>query len=208
MAELLLVGTTHYPPLIYPDEGMYSQLRKHVESDRTPPDMKIEANWPEAMQQEYGPNGVNAEASAAAHRDRLVSSFRALRKEIDDFNPDFVLIWGDDQYENFREDLVPPFSIYISDAFETQPFHRKWFTPDGTQVFNVWDESIDKTFTHRGHPNAAKYLTTKLLEYGYPMPYSYKNLHFSGLPSRLHEHLTVPGLRPHGVRLPCCALPR
>ena len=182
MAELLLVGTTHYPPLIYPDEGMYSQLRKHVESDRTPPDMKIETNWPEAMQQEYGPNGANAEASAAAHRNRLVSSFRALRKEIDDFNPDFVLIWGDDQYENFREDLVPPFSIYISDAFETQPFHRKWFTPDGTQVFNVWDESIDKTFTHRGHPNAAKYLTTKLLEYGYPMPYSYKNLHFSGLP--------------------------
>ena len=57
MAELLLVGTTHYPPLIYPDEGMYSQLRKHVESDRTPPDMKIESNWPEAMQQEYGPNG-------------------------------------------------------------------------------------------------------------------------------------------------------
>ena len=57
MAELLLVGTTHYPPLIYPDEGMYSQLRKHVESDRTPPDMKIEANWPQAMQQEYGPTG-------------------------------------------------------------------------------------------------------------------------------------------------------
>ena len=30
MAELLLVGTTHYPPLIYPDEGMYSQLSKHM----------------------------------------------------------------------------------------------------------------------------------------------------------------------------------
>ena len=131
MAELLLVGTTHYPPLIYPDEGMYSQLRKHVESDRTPPDMKIEANWPEAMQQEYGPNGANAEASAAAHRDRLVSSFRALRKEIDDFNPDFVLIWGDDQYENFREDLVPPFSIYISDAIRdaalsSKMVHSRW----------------------------------------------------------------------------------
>ena len=64
MAELLLVGTTHYPPLIYPDEGMYSQLRKHVESDRTPAEMKVEANWPEAMQEEYGPNGANAQASA------------------------------------------------------------------------------------------------------------------------------------------------
>ena len=80
---------------------MYSQLRKHVESDRTPADMKVEANWPEAMQEEYGPNGANARASAAEHRERLVSAFLALRKEIDDFNPDFVLIWGDDQYENF-----------------------------------------------------------------------------------------------------------
>ena len=38
----------------------------------------------------------------------MIEAFRKLRKVIDDFNPDAVLIWGDDQYENFQEDLVPP----------------------------------------------------------------------------------------------------
>ena len=37
MAELLLVGTTHYPPLIYPDEGMYSQLRNMSRATARPP---------------------------------------------------------------------------------------------------------------------------------------------------------------------------
>ncbi len=32
------------------------------------------------------------------------------RAAIDEFKPDFVVIWGDDQYENFKEDIVPPFS--------------------------------------------------------------------------------------------------
>ena len=47
--------------------------------------------------------------SAAANRcgERFGNDFRAIRKILDDFNPDFVLVWGDDQYENFKEDIVP-----------------------------------------------------------------------------------------------------
>jgi hypothetical protein len=182
MGEILLIGTTHYPPLLYPDEGMVSQLRKHMESDRVPSHMREERNWPKEMQAEYGPNGSNAMASAAAHREHLVKAFRSVRQEIDAFRPDFVLIWGDDQYENFREDLVPPFSVYIADKFETQPFKRLWYSPSGEQVFNVWGEPVDKVFVHQGHADGAKYLTSRLLEMGYPMPYSYKPLHFQGLP--------------------------
>jgi len=104
------------------------------------------------------------------------------REEIEAFHPDFVLIWGDDQYENFHEDLVPPFSIYICDKFETQPFRKQRFNTDGTEVFNVWGEDSDHIFTHQGHPEAAKYLTTRLLEMGYAIPYAYKTLHFQGLP--------------------------
>lgn len=125
MGDILLVGTTHYPPLLYPDEGLISQLRKHLGSERVPERLKDESNWPREMREEYGPNGSNAMASAANHRARLVSAFAKVRREIDSFNPDFVLIWGDDQYENFKEDLVPPFSIYICEQFETQPFQRQ-----------------------------------------------------------------------------------
>ena len=37
----------------------------------------------------------------------MIDEFRKIRRELDAFKPDFVLIWGDDQYENFREDCVP-----------------------------------------------------------------------------------------------------
>ncbi len=177
--EILLAGTTHYPLLLYTDDAMTSQMERHWKSDRVPDWWKDQKNWPREMQKEYGRNGL---ASAAAHRQRLVEGFRRVRGEIEAFNLDFVLIWGDDQCENFHEDLVPPFSIYICDKFETQPFRKRRFTTDGTEVFNVWGEDSDHVFTHQGHPEGAKYLTTRLLEMGYPMPYAYKTLHFQSLP--------------------------
>ena len=182
MGEILLAGTTHYPPLLWQDEAFIYHLKTHVKSERVPDHMKIEANWPKAMQEEYGHDGANILSSAVAHRERLVDGFRKVRQEIDDFKPDFVLIWGDDQYENFKEDLIPPFSIYIAEEFQTQPFTKRRIMPDGTEIFNFWGEPADKTFVHKGHPDGAKYLTSRLLEMGYPMPYSYKPLHFQGMP--------------------------
>ncbi|MBI4587592.1 MAG: extradiol ring-cleavage dioxygenase [Candidatus Rokubacteria bacterium] len=182
MGELLLAGTTHYPLLLYTDDFMTSQMERHWKSGLVPEWWLDQRNWPKPMQEEYGPDGRNGPAAAAAHRERLVAGFRKVRDEIDAFDPDFILIWGDDQYENFHEDLVPPFSIYICDKFETQPYHKRRFKPDGGEIFNVWGEDIDHVFTHRGHSEAAKYLTTRLLEMDYPIPYAYKTLHFQGLP--------------------------
>ena len=45
-------------------------------------------------------------SSARRYGARLADDFRAVRKALDDFNPDLVLIWGDDQDENFREDII------------------------------------------------------------------------------------------------------
>jgi hypothetical protein len=48
------------------------------------------------MQAEWGDDeGIT---SHKAHR-RGVQSLRKIREEIDAFQPDFILIWGDDQYE-------------------------------------------------------------------------------------------------------------
>ena len=36
-----------------------------------------------------------------------------------------MLVWGDDQYENFKEDIVPPFCILGYDPeFDLQPWHN------------------------------------------------------------------------------------
>ena len=161
---------------------MSAQMERHWKSDLVPPEWKDQKNWPAQMQEEYGVDGVNAPASAAAHRKRLVDGFRKVREEIEAFKPDFVLIWGDDQYENFHEDLVPPFSVYLCEEYETQPFHKRRFTADGDEISNVWGEDFDHVFKHAGHPEAAKLLATRLLQMGYPMPYAYKTLHYQGLP--------------------------
>ena len=180
MGEILCAGTTHYPPIIYPDETLADVLRFQVNSNLVPDQLKDPRSWPKPMVEEYGPNGENATASAKEHRSRIIGAYRKLRAEIEAFKPDFLVIWGDDQYENFQEDLVPPFCVYIADTFETQPFViRHAYLP--SDAYNVWQEPDDKVFVTRGHPNGAKYLTSRLLEMGYAIPYSYKPLHFQGL---------------------------
>ena len=60
------------------------------------------------------PNSATMTGLSAAQRcgERFGNDFRAIRKILDDFNPDFVLVWGDDQYENFqrghRPAVLPP----------------------------------------------------------------------------------------------------
>ena len=107
--------------------------------------------------------------AAIAHRQRLVAGFRTLRAEIDAFKPDFLLIWGDDQYENFKEDIIPPFCILAWDAFACQPLKRR--------QSNAWGEPQDKVFRYPGCPRQGRSLARKLLAQGIDMAYAYKPLH-------------------------------
>ena len=74
---------------------------------------------------------------------------RVLRKRLDDFRPDLVVIFGDDQYENFVEDIVPPFCVYILGEMASRPFD----IPAAAILKhpNFWNEPKDKVFHHRGH---------------------------------------------------------
>ena len=176
MAEIIGIGCTHYPPLITPDADRGFPVNVTLTRDqRLPEALKNPLNWPEPMQQEYGDDqGLTA---AAQHRARLVDGFRQVRQEILDFNPDFLVIFGDDQYENFREDIIPPFCILAYDRFQCAPFTRS----DGTARRNVWNEPPDQTFAYRGHPEAARFLAAGLLDSGIDLAYAYRPLHEPGL---------------------------
>jgi len=176
MADILGLGLTHAPSLIRPDEDGESSLKRTLrENKNVPPDMKIPTNWPEPMRIEYGQD--EGLASAKRLRERMVTGFRKLRKELDAFNPDFVLIWGDDQYENFKEDIIPPFCVLAYDQFECQPFANK----DGSTRRNVWNETAEQVFTYPGNTKAARDLVGGLMDNGIDMAYSYKPLHQPGL---------------------------
>ena len=176
MAEILGLGLTHYPPLIAPDEDKLIPLKRSLRNnDNIPAEMKIPTNWPEPMRIEYGED--EGYASSLEHRARLVAGFRRIREELDAFNPDFVVIWGDDQYENFREDIIPPFCVLAYDDFHCTPFTNR----DGSPRRNVWGEAADATFDYQGHKSGARALVSGMIDRGIDMAYAYQPLHEPGL---------------------------
>lgn len=176
MGAILGLGLSHYPGFIYPDAGMSMRVKQTITSPKVPAALKDPRNWPSPMRAEWSDD--EGARFAAKHRTQFVAGVRRVRAALDDFRPDLVAIFGDDQYENFREDIIPPFCVYIGDEWETRPFLRG---RGGTPQPNIWAEPADKVFVTPGHREAAKHLTVRLLESGFDMPYAYKMLHHDGL---------------------------
>jgi hypothetical protein len=173
MGEILGLGVTHYPPLSGLDQNMARILRAVLADPGLPARYRDPASWPEPLRREWGDDG--ATATAAAHRESLVRHFRRARQTLDEFRPDVVIIWGDDQYENFKEDIIPPFCVQAFDEVEARPWRREGIAP------NIWGEGPDTAFRVRGHREAGKYLVRGLLEQDIDMAYAYKPLHHAGL---------------------------
>ena len=152
---------------------MANILRRAQASERTPEHLRDPENWVEPMRAEWGTDeGLSA---AHQHRMQLVEGFRKARAALDEFNPDLVLIWGDDQYENFHEDVVPAFCLFIEDGYQVKPFTGR--TGLGTGIGNVWGVGPDWTLRVKGARQAAKELAVHLLGEKFDIAYAYKQLH-------------------------------
>jgi hypothetical protein len=90
-----------------------------------------------------------------------------VRRGLDDFEPDVVVIIGDDQYELFRESVVPAFCILAWGDQEVRPHAR-------SEIGNVWTEPRDWMLPIRGNPDVGKHLAAKLLEADFDTAYSYE----------------------------------
>ena len=157
-------GNHSLPSSRRPDESMAWILKRMLQNPQLPEKYRQPSGWPAAMREEWGSD--EGTTSAKEHRERHLVSLRKVRAAIDAFRPDFIVVWGDDQYENFREEIVPSYCIYAHDAFEYGPPSK-----------NIWNEAPDKKFRVQGDVAAAKYLAGKLLESGFDTAYSYKPLH-------------------------------
>jgi hypothetical protein len=182
MAELLFAGVTHYPPLNRPDREMAGLLRFALEDPSIPDEQKDPAAWPAGMQLEWS----DYDTSAARHRAELVENFHHVREVIDAFRPDVIVLWGDDQYENFREDVVPPYCTLCYPDTVTHPWRNKrafGSTPleEEPAVENVWNEGADVGIKVVGAPEIGRHLTAQLLGRGIDMAYAYRPLHYEGL---------------------------
>ena len=169
MGEILGVGLSHYPGLVAKDENMNFALKMTLEDPGLPEPARDPENWPAAMREEWADD--RGTAAAGRHREALVDEFRKARAAIDAFDPDFVLIWGDDQYENFQEDIIPAFGVFAFEDHEVRPWQHQ------AMGRNAWDEPEDTVFRYDGHQTGGKYLATNLIEQGFDVAYAYKPLH-------------------------------
>lgn len=173
MAEMLGLGMTHFPPLSARDERMKSaflHMLRHPANERRRQDP---AGWPELLRAEWSDD--EGLAAAAAHRERLVTGLRRVRQELDEFGPDVVVVWGDDQYENFRESIIPPFCVLAYPEFTFRPWKKFHLG------VNLWEEPDDVEFRVDGCQRAAKELVNGLLQQGFDISYSYEPNEFDGL---------------------------
>lgn len=196
MAEVLGLGITHYPMLAGADTHMANLLKSTLKDPDIPADRKDVRNWPELAQREWGDDqGV---AAAAAHRARLLSGLTRCREALDEFRPDVVVVWGDDQYENFREEVIPSFCVLAYDDTEVEAFA----VLDMIKVPNAWGLPNDTTYRMRGlaglrqaardgraHLRGGRRLFLRASQ-GRPFP------------ARVRQHADLPRLRARGKGIP------
>jgi hypothetical protein len=201
MAEIQLLGMTHYPPFAWADLHMSSIAHAILSDPGIPAEARDPASWSEAMRAEWGEDG--GRSSAPAHRAALVAGFDRLRDELDAFDPDVIVVWGDDQYENFKEDVVPAFSILAYPDRTVRPYG----TAVARRFPSYWDEPDDTCYTIRGRPDIAKALAGGLIDQGFDLAYAYRPLHDDQLPHAFLNTVLFLDHRRTGFGWPMIAMP-
>jgi hypothetical protein len=172
MGEVLALGMTHFPPLLGGPAGMTRGLEFFLSDPGIPDDKKDPASWPEDMRTDFADD--RGLAAAHRHRDRLTAGCARIRQALDEFQPDAVIVWGDDQYENYREELVPAFSVLAFDQLTIRPFQPR---PGRTFQPNIWGLGQETEMELTGNKKIAKYVVTSLLERGFDPAYGYRLIH-------------------------------
>lgn len=180
MGEILGLGFSHYPGPAVPPEFWPRHLNTQVERGRIPRDLFLDhSRWPAEMRAEWGDD--DGQTAAFRHHAQLTAGYRRLRAELDAFAPDFIVMWGDDQYENFTKDCIPAFCVFIMDELKCQPFaglERGAFRTSA----NVWNVAPETEIPVRSHPQAATELTRYLLQHRVDVAYSLNMRFKRGLP--------------------------
>lgn len=173
MAEILGLGLTHFGGFMFSDAEMGSRITAALAGKKLPAHLKDPANWPARMREEWGHD--QGASFAARHRAEYFAGLRRIRSELDAFKPDAVIIFGDDQYECFREDLVPPYCIFINEKFEVKPYLRARGL--GGDTPNIWNDPFDTVLPYTSTPKIAKKLVIELLNNGFDPAYAYSLPH-------------------------------
>jgi catalytic LigB subunit of aromatic ring-opening dioxygenase len=178
MGEVLGIGLSHYPGPLVPGRFWARMLARNVKIGRVAPALfEDKTQWPKEMLAEWA--GDEGAAAGEAHEERLLRGYVRLRQELDAFAPDVVVIFGDDQYENYKRECIPPMAIGVFDTVESRPYMlgRGVFATDE----NPWGAAGDDVLPIAGHRAASTQLYRALINDGFEAAYSLAFSHPHGL---------------------------
>jgi hypothetical protein len=148
MAQLVFVAACSHSPYLFdtPDTWTASRERRKLRDD---------VPWD------------TPEENAAKHA-RCMAAFATLRDHLVAAQPDVLLVFGDDQYEQFRFTNFPAFALCLAAAFDgTAP---PVFS--GGLMRKGWpEESAEYRVSARGHPELGRYLTMGLMGRGFDLSF-------------------------------------
>ena len=134
--------------------------------------------WPRAAHPSGRPvNGAPVEG-ALEHQRRHKAALAHIRQAIDEFNPDAIIIFGDDQYENFKQNVIPPFNIYCMDSFPSSPFKMLGALGNTT---NIWGVDHEHSYKVPGDGQLARTLADRIISRDFPVAYAYEFLNQDSL---------------------------
>ena len=154
MAEILGLGCTHAPMILYPPEH-WVNVRKRLSSgipDYQPP--------PSLIEELADDNGIRHDRK---NHHRIMNAFAVLRDKLHDWQPDAVILIGDDQSENFKRENLPTFCFYTGSTVDGYPFHA------ASDNNNVWQIEPNQKFSFRCPDRFATDLVSHVIRDGFDM---------------------------------------
>ncbi|MBV9329579.1 MAG: hypothetical protein JO352_38240 [Chloroflexi bacterium] len=144
--------SSHSPALMLPYER-WDTVYQYIDSNRQSP-------LPDEVQRELA---AETPVLAAEKHAACMQAIAELREHLRLARPDLVVMFGDDQEENFPRTAMPPFAAFIGDETFGYPFKL---------LDNYFGESPGEPVTVRGSSDVARRLVSATSEAGFDVAYS------------------------------------
>lgn len=147
MADVVLVAACSHSPYLYTSPELWDEGRRRR---RIHPDVPIDP----------------PEVNEAKHA-QCMKAFATLREKVEAVKPDVLLVFGDDQYEQFNFSNFPAFGLYIGE--EVAGTHPEVYGP---RILLRDFETPERTVKAPGHPELGKRLAEALFERDFDLAFS------------------------------------
>lgn len=163
MGSILGIGMTDYPCLARDDYVMTFSLRQALLSDKVAAEKKDTSTWPARMREMW--EGDEGYAESQEVRASQVEEFRRIKKALDDFEPDAILLVSKDHREALDPWLMVPYWVSAVDRLEMRPWDLLNDSP------SVFGQLADTIFEVPGHREIAYEIIAGLWDEGFDPAY-------------------------------------